>query len=609
MIRILFALLAAGTLVVFSPTPPALAADVNCFIDVVNGDDSKSGLSEAEAVKSQSKIGNIGSTCTVVRFKRGSVFGEKLKIVSNVKTYTNYGALTDPLPKFVVPRSKSSGPVIQAMGKANLTFDGLTISGATGDGTMAGLMGGSCVVLGNSSQLTNSEITDCDIGVMLTDGSSVVKSNYIHDLKMGVDTLASVDPYLVGGGVGILINNSGSNDISYNTIVNCKGPAKSTGGVSDCYGGAIELIVASGGEIGGFYIKNNYSYNNCGFTAIGTYSGDVDKGKGKCSAWYSYNISVDSGWMAALEVNNTNYDVRFTNNTFVQHKDSTNAGILAVIYTGTSGGDLQPNSVSLTRDLFVIDGGPDFNTLVHKNFVQQDNLFIDMSNRDPGFVNMKGTTAADYDLTAGSPALNTGYQTDSSGSDFFNRPSPDLKSWTYDIGACEPGSAQSSPPPFFSGAAGWIGSPSGTGGKGGAGGATGAAKGGAGGTSSTVSGMGGAGGSTKTATGGATGIANGGAGGGAIDAGGTTPIVSGGASGTGGSKADASVPIDAGASGVLSSGGTLGGPGGSTGTSNPIKSSKNGCSCRLGQAERSADFWAGLIAIALLVLRRRDARS
>jgi hypothetical protein len=48
-----------------------------CYVGSVNGNDQNNGLSETYPVKSQSAI---NSSCTVVRFKRGSVFNEKLAI-------------------------------------------------------------------------------------------------------------------------------------------------------------------------------------------------------------------------------------------------------------------------------------------------------------------------------------------------------------------------------------------------------------------------------------------------------------------------------------------------------------------------------------------------
>jgi hypothetical protein len=105
MARVRPLLFGTAFLLALAPTSLALAQDVACYVDRVGGDDSWSGLSEGEAVKTQAKI---GSTCTMTRSRRGSVFNEVLKISSKVKTYTNYGDAGAPLPQFVVPHTAGS---------------------------------------------------------------------------------------------------------------------------------------------------------------------------------------------------------------------------------------------------------------------------------------------------------------------------------------------------------------------------------------------------------------------------------------------------------------------------------------------------------------------
>ena len=227
---------------------------VSCYVDSADGDDSKSGLSPAEAVKSQAKI---GATCTAVYFKRGSVFHEKLRIVGNVRTYTNYGDAEDPLPSFVLPRTKSSGPVIAALATKGVTFDGLYLSGASGDGSREGLPSGACVVFGYQNQLTNCELTGCDTGVILYDEANLVQGNYFHDLGTTVEVLPGVDPYLLGVGVGSLVSASNSK-IQYNTFINCKSSAKPDGGSGTCYGGATAVAVPRGRAIERVLINHNY---------------------------------------------------------------------------------------------------------------------------------------------------------------------------------------------------------------------------------------------------------------------------------------------------------------------------------------------------------------
>lgn len=427
---------------------PAFAADINCYVDSQNGDDMKSGLSEAEAVKSQSAI---GSNCTVIQYKRGSVFNEALNLTRNAKVYTNYGNPNDPLPQFVVPRVAMSGPVVEAMMYNGITIDGLYISGSSGDGTMANLMGGICVMLGANSKLLNNEITDCDIGIMLTGEGSLVQGNTIHDLIMGVDAPPGIDPNLVGGAEGIFINAS-NNEVAYNTFIRCKGPAEWVGMNGGCDGGATEVTVRSGRTMTGVKVHHNFSYDNCGFFEVATGFGDA-KGTFADSQFYN-NVTIDSGWMGLLQVNNTDLrNIEFYNNTLVQHANSTNAGLLWIIFTDTSsgmtGGELVPGTVFLSNNLFVFDGVMTFGDPIDPAFEQTTNLIIRTSEQNPGFVNINGDTAEDFDLTASSPAINAGTLISNNTLDFLNRTVPDPSGLT-DIGAFEygaTGDGGSSTPP------------------------------------------------------------------------------------------------------------------------------------------------------------------
>jgi hypothetical protein len=435
---------------VFS-TSPAHAQEAACYVDSQNGDDSRSGLSEAEAVRSQA---SIASTCTTARYKRGSVFTEPLALSPSVTTYTNYGASSDPLPRFVVPRTASSGPVVQGMMYPGITVDGLYLAGATGDGTMNGLMGGICVMLGANSRVLNSEITDCDIGVMLAGEGSVFQGNYVHDLIMGVDAPPGVDPNSVGGAEGIFINAS-NNDVSYNTFVRCKGPAQWVGQNGGCDGGATEVTVTACDTMTGVRVHHNYSNDSCGFLEISTTFGDC-KGTLADSEFYE-NVSVDSGWLGLLQVNNTDFsNISFYHNTVVQRAGSTNAGLLWIIFTDTSsgmtGGDLLPGTVYLTNNLFVFDGVATYGTLIDADFEQTTNLVVDTSTQDPGFVDIDGTAAADFDLTASSPAIDAGTLLANHTLDFLNRAVPN-PGGSPDVGAFEYGST-----PGAAGAApNWVG--------------------------------------------------------------------------------------------------------------------------------------------------------
>jgi hypothetical protein len=83
-----------------------------CYVDNEGGSSQASGQSEEEAVDS---LDAIPSGCTTVHFKRGNVYNGKLELTQGITTYTNYGDESDPLPKFVVPRTEMSGPLVQGM--------------------------------------------------------------------------------------------------------------------------------------------------------------------------------------------------------------------------------------------------------------------------------------------------------------------------------------------------------------------------------------------------------------------------------------------------------------------------------------------------------------
>jgi hypothetical protein len=448
-----------------------------CYVDSVNGNDANNGLSEMFPVKSQSAI---DSGCTVVRFKRGSFFNEKLAVPTyfnyfnggrfglNVKVYTNYGPQSDPLPHFKVPSEPGRGPVVLSF--SPLTIDGLHFSGARGDNTMEhdfdsnrdgitkGIVGGIGAFLGAATTFINNEIDDCDIGIMLGGSGSVVRGNYVHDLIMGIDDDPGVDPNLVGGAEGIFINASNS-EVSYNSFINCTGPARWVGSYGTCDGGATEISAASGGTIENVHVHHNYSYNSCGFLEIASYFGEKGKGRFKDSSFHN-NVIVDSAWMALLQVNNTDLEnIHFYNNTLIQRPGSLNAGILWIIFTSTSsgmqGGDLIPGTVHLTNNLYILHNMfRPRNFLIDPDFDDKNDMFVSYSgSEDPnyvdlGFANIAGTTPSDFDLVnANSPAVDAGAVIAGNTLDYFNRARPNGNA--PDIGALEFGSTQTRCIPRF----------------------------------------------------------------------------------------------------------------------------------------------------------------
>lgn len=409
-----------------------------CYVDSVNGNDINSGLTPSSPLKTQSAV---GPNCMVVRFKRGSRFDEKLVIQTKVKVYTNYGE--GDLPKFVVPSTPLSGPVISTASVSGITIDGLYLEGARGDGTSGNIFYGICAFLGPKSRILNSEITSCNIGAMLTGEGSLFQGNYVHDLVIGLEGAPNADPSTLGGAEGIFINAS-NNEVSYNTFVNCSGPADWLFETAACDGGAVEITAGACGTISNVKIHHNYAYDSCGFLQIGTLAGDC-KGVVKNSDIYQ-NLSVDSAWMGFLQVNNTDFaNIHYYNNTNVQRADSPGAGNLWILYAGAPSdptvGELLPGTVFLTNNLFVFDDVTVSGDPIDPNFEQTDNLVIYTADENPGFINIDGNSETDFDLTAESPAVNAGTVVAGNNLDFINRIVAD-PSGLPDVGAFEHGSSR-----------------------------------------------------------------------------------------------------------------------------------------------------------------------
>jgi len=265
--------------VILTPASLALAADVTCYIDSVAGDDAKTGLSEADA---RASWWNIPTTCTVVKYKRGSVFnmaagdmvypakvaagGVTVPAANKINTLTNYGDSALPQPKFIKQRQFGSGGMISAY-QGNLIIDGLYFSGVENSVQMKTISQGIVIMAGNNTKILNNEITESDIGMMISGTGCLIQGNYVHNLHVVIAAPPGVDPNLVGGAEGIFVNAS-NNEVAYNSFIDCGDYAEWTGG--DCDGGASEVSVPGGvgGTVDGLKIHHNFGYNTCGFFEV-----------------------------------------------------------------------------------------------------------------------------------------------------------------------------------------------------------------------------------------------------------------------------------------------------------------------------------------------------
>lgn len=609
----------------------AWAAD--CYVDSNNGKDSNDGKSATTPVQTQKAI---PSGCTTVRFARGSVFQEQLRIVTGVKTYTNYtppdGSDTSPLPDF----KYVTAPVVSAM-QGGITLDGLKLEGSHNQGgSLSSLQsgGGICVYVGNNTTVQNCEVTDCDFAIFFAGagGGSNTKSlathNYVHDiLGEAVDGSVGSDPNAVGGSKGIYVMTDNV-EVSYNTIVNCVNYPQWTGASGStkggCDGGATEIAAASGGSVKGYRNHHNFAYNTCGFFQASTFfsnnSGTAAQTGTFEDSEFAYNVMIDTAWMILAQVNNMSFvNMRWYNNTVVQHANSAgpvgDQGMLMEMWNGTSsgvstGGVTPANQIFMTNNLMVLYGvndSYDFNAnwtggsmSANTPIVRKTNIFLNNTKLDPGFVKLgDGKTvpsATDFDLTsdttdlgASNPTIAGGTAIDGQTLDFLNRAVP--SGGKVDIGAFQFGSTASDAGTSggSGGSAGSAGSPTGSGG------ATSTST-----STSTSTGKGGVAGSGSTKDGGAGGISGSGGkqtGAGGSGSGGTSGASSA-SSGTGGSEQ--------GQGGAPSSVGSGGGGTSAGSTTASAGASKSGCGCALGRRPGGgAGLWLLSLGLATADAFRR----
>ncbi len=427
---------AEGSVSDCSPTYDYAALGTVCYVDSLKGDDAQSGVTEAEAVQTQHAI---PENCDVIRFKRGSVFEAPLTTHRRASVYTNYGDESEPLPQFTVSRDECTGPVFSGAPLTNVTLDGLYFSGATGSDE--GMSNAAvCVLLGQGGRLLNSEITECDTAVSVFGDDAVVWGNDIHDIY---DWFG--DPR--GGGQGVLLR--GSNiEVAYNRFERCFRTGDTyNSDYAGCDGAAVEVRVLPGRTISNVRVHHNFAAANCGFlkmkSTVSLTTGFVE------GVSVSENLIIDNDWLTFLDlwvtesvVTASVSEIQFYNNTFAQRAASTHRGRL--VLGGPMYEIMEDGAYSLVNNLFVHDGFLDgFDTMIPEAFVQQSNLLFGEETSFPVVANLYGDRFEDFELTANSPAVNTGTLIPNNTLDFMNRTVPD-PSGRPDIGAFERGGTSSS---------------------------------------------------------------------------------------------------------------------------------------------------------------------
>lgn len=378
----------------FTPTPlpsptstPAPA--VRTFYVSPSGADTNSGLTEAQAWKTLSKVnGYTFQAGDVIRFQRGGTWSGGLIIKNSGQSgkpivVTSYGSGSLP----VISNPGGAGNYTSAIKVVGqwVVVDGLKVYDAQDAGVY---------VQASNVVVQNVEATNVGIGVKLNGHYNLVTRNYIHDLHMVRNTVGGVDDY---GAIGVSLNNSSNNEISYNTIINCKAPSYDFG----FDGGIVEFY----GVTDGNYIHHNWGADSNGFIEVG--------GGSAVNDIIAYNVSVNNGHLTSIHLNDawasTVSNFRVENNTVVESQQGAWMLIKFV-------GDPTTTTYLLRNNVFHISGYQGISnksTITHTNNIYQlgsgTSLGFSLGSgeklADPLFVNYAGR---DFRLQAVSPAINAG---------------------------------------------------------------------------------------------------------------------------------------------------------------------------------------------------------
>ncbi len=361
------------------------------FVDSRNGADSNSGLSLTTAWKSMASIrAHAFVAGDTVSFVAGSAFTEIL-------TINNTGAQGNP----ILFRSTGAGP------KPRFTGHGIQLNASwvvVESLTVANVANLGIVINAGAihNEIRGCEITICGGGMWISGTDNLITKNYIHDLVMVTNDPA---PDNDAGAVGIWMAASRV-EISYNTLVNCKGSSYDY--VLD--GGAVEWW-ADGVVLSDCYVHHNFATGCEGFMESGGRTGG-----GVSNSRVAYNVAVNNGWFGLFNTTGQ-YAVAFNNfsvdhNTIIQTQPHAGWGATRSIYFFNT----TPMSVSLRNNIFHLNN---WYVTDNPNITHTNNLFSltggglgftqhgTEKTGNPLFVNFDG---GNYDLLVGSPAINIGME-------------------------------------------------------------------------------------------------------------------------------------------------------------------------------------------------------
>jgi hypothetical protein len=340
-------------------TPPtAHPIGTSYYVDSVNGQDSNSGLSPAQAWQTLTPVNDHtfepGDT---VYFARGSSWDTGLIIndsgtADNPITFTSYGA--GDMPTF----EKPGGNAIWITGNY-VVIDGLFLQNAASDPDIPYSFRGALLIFLNTEHniVRNSEFTDAGVGIRAFGQHHLIEHNYFHDLVLVYDRLD--ESY---GAIGLSVN--GSNiEVAYNRFENCRHKATAYG----YDGGAIEIegFTPVKEEI---YIHHNISTDSQGFIEVTeTTTSNVR---------IAYNVSDDYQQFVVWDTTTDPSNFLVEHNTVIRIHSENACPLFSVFYYREEGPDPDASWLTFRNNIFYTTWQPVLNNSYYPfDFPHDHNLF------------------------------------------------------------------------------------------------------------------------------------------------------------------------------------------------------------------------------------------
>jgi len=454
--RITFCLLLVVAMVIRLGAQEAQTPPRTFHVDSRTGNDTADGLSPEAAWRSLAKMQTTkllpGDT---IRFKRGSQFSGMLTLTDSGTedahiVLTDYGDPADPAPAFTNrafdPALGEFGNCIRLQGSfirvENLYFHETVagLSGRIGFETMWEL---GAVYIDKAARhcvVRNNEFVDCGVGIKSYGEGAVIQHNLLRDCNRVLKEWN-------WGPIAIWLGGD-HQDVGHNRIFNYRavdprinwGP---NGYGSGADGSAFEIDDARVAKTN-IVIHHNYTRDNQGFLEV-TWS-DVGRNPDYRGFRIHHNVSDDYQQFVALW---RGAECRIEHNTIIRRKVNANDWGVFNLTQFNSRNLVRNNLVVVEQGVVIFNLGRDGNA--RPNTVIESNLYFAASGElkmglegpgqgavfgDPLFVNYaRGSEAADFALTAASPAIDRGlplgYETDFRGPRMVTNALPDLGAFEF----------------------------------------------------------------------------------------------------------------------------------------------------------------------------------